>query len=239
MRGTLLNTSTVAGGAIVGLAISRVLQISPSFQGVVLSGLGLVTMGIGVKLFLQSKNLMIVAGAIALGGMLGLAVGIDSGLNLLGEWMKLHLGGGGRFTEGLVTTSVLYCVGPMTLMGCIQDGLEGKSELLQLKSVMDGITAIFFAAAMGSGVLITALIVLIFQGSLTLMARPLRRYAEDEELMSEATGAGGILMLGIGLGLLDIKHVGIANFLPSLFLAPLFVILSRRFKAQEKSAPGN
>lgn len=227
MRGTLLNTATVAVGALVGLAISK--EIPPAYQVTVLSGFGLVTMGIGAKLFLQSKNLMIVAAAIAFGGMIGLGIGIDSGLNAMGDWLKLHLGGGGRFTEGLVTSSVLYCVGPMTLMGCVQDGLEGKSELLQVKSVMDGISAIFFAAAMGSGVLVTAGVVLIVQGAITLMAKPLKQYAEDAELMAEATGAGGILMLGIGLGLLDVKHVGVANFLPALVLAPIFIILGRRF----------
>ena len=207
MRGTLLNSTTVAVGALIGLSISRVLQIPDAYQTAVIGGFGLVTLGIGAKFFLQSKNLLIVAAAIALGGMLGLALGIDTGLDSFGEWLKAHLGGGGRFTEGLVTTSVLYCVGPMTLMGCVQDGLEGKSELLQVKSVMDGIGSIFFAAAMGSGVLVTACVVLIVQGTITLLARPLKKYAEDTDLIAEATATGGILMLGIGLHLLDIKDL--------------------------------
>jgi len=228
MRGTLLNTAAIAVGAIAGMSAGR--WIPPAAETVVLDGMGLVVIGIAVRMILQSKNVLVVVAAVAIGGLLGLAMGLNSGLDGLAEWAKVRLGGGGRFTEGLVTTTVLYCVGPMTIMGCLQDGLEGRSELLVVKSMMDGISAVFFAAAMGGGVLVTAVVVLILQGALTLLAHPLRRLADDAEVIQEAGATGGTLLLGIALGLLNIKHVAVANYLPALVLAPMLVALSRRFR---------
>lgn len=222
-------------GACIGLLIGESLQ--PDYQTIALSGLGLVTVGIGIKLFLGTKNVLIVAMAIALGGMLGLALGISSGMDAFAEWAKGTFGGEGnqRFNEGLITTSILFCVGPMTLLGCIQDGLQNKIELLALKSTMDGIAAIFFAATMGHGVLVTALVVLVVQSTLTMLAGVLRPLADDEELMSELSAAGGIILMGIGLGLLDIKRLRTEDYLPALLLAPLLVLLFRRF-SREKQA---
>jgi uncharacterized membrane protein YqgA involved in biofilm formation len=116
----------------------------------------------------------------------------------------------------------------MTLLGCIQDGLEGKSDLLALKSTLDGIGAVFFAATLGPGVLVTALVILVFQGILTWLAKPLSAISKDEDLLAEATGAGGAIMLAIGFSLTGIKSIPTAHYLPALFLAPLFVVAGRR-----------
>jgi uncharacterized protein len=226
MRGTLLNTATVAAGASLGLLIGKV--IPHSYEVLVISTAGLITLGLGIKMFLGHKNLLAVAAAVMIGGCLGLLFGIDRGVNAFAEWAKVSLGGGGTFVEGLVTTSVLYCVGPMTLMGCIQDGLDGKSELLQLKALLDGMVGIFFAAALGPGVLVSAVVVLVVQGTLTVLARQLKTFAQDEDMVADAVAAGGILMMGISLGLLDLKRIGVPNLLPALFLAPFFVATSRR-----------
>src|SRR4051812_7049061 len=226
MRGTLLNTATVLAGATIGHFVGRGIPLD--YQTIALSGLGLVTVGMGIKLFLGGKNILIVALAVALGGILGLALGLQSGLDSFAEWAKVRLGGGGHFTEAVITSSVLYCVGPMTLLGCIQDGLEKKIDLLALKSTMDGIAAIFLAAAMGAGVLLTAFLVLIFQGGLTLLAEPLRPLAEDAEVLGELSGAGGAILLGTGIGLIGLANLQTANYLPAIFLAPLLVLASRR-----------
>ena len=155
MRGTLFNTATVAAGALVGWAIGT--HIPGDVQGVVMSGLGLVTVGLGIKLFLEAESILVVAGAIALGGIIGVVLGIDPAFARFGDWAREQLGGGAHFTDALITTSILYCVGPMTLLGCLQDGIEGKWELLAIKGLMDGIGAIFFAAALDPfGVLATA-----------------------------------------------------------------------------------
>jgi len=228
MRGTLLNTATVVVGALIGLAVGK--AIPPTYQTVVMTGLGLTVIGIGLKSFLGSRNVLIVTAAVALGGVLGLLIGIQAGLEGFAEWARHNLQGTGRFNEAILTTSILYCVGPMTLLGCIQDGLEGKIELLAIKSTLDGIGAIFFAAALGPGVLVTAAVILVFQGALTVLAKHLAPIAKDEDMLAEASAAGGVMMMAIGIGLLDVKPIQAAHYLPALFLAPLFVKLSRRLK---------
>ena len=231
MRGTLLNTATVTVGATVGWAAST--HIPEDYKSFVLSGLGLVTLGLGVKLFLQSKNVMIVAASIALGGIIGMAMGIQHGIEAVPEWAKSSLGGEGRFVEAIVTPSVLFCIGPTTLLGCIQDGIERKIELLALKSTMDMFAAMFLAASLGWGVILSAIVVLVFQGALTMLARPLRPLANDPEMLAEVSGTGGAMMLAIGFGLLEIKSLPTANYLPAIFLAPLFVWIGRHLAVRK------
>ncbi|MGV3615676.1 MAG: DUF554 domain-containing protein [Fimbriimonas sp.] len=228
MRGTLLNTATVAAGAGVGLVVGR--TIPQAYQDVALNGLGLVTLGLAMRLVLKGRNPLIAAIAIAFGGVIGLALGIHAGIETLAEWSRQRLGGdgGGRFAQGMVTAFVLFCVGPMTLLGCLQDALEKKIDLLAVKSTMDGIAAVFLAAAMGAGVLLTAGLVLLFQGALTLMARPLRPLAEDAEALDETSGVGGAILLATGIGLIGLKDLHTANYLPAIFIAPALALVARR-----------
>ena len=234
-RGTLLNTATVAAGSLIGLAIGS--GLDDRYKQIAIGGLGLVNIGLGVKMFLQSRNVVIVAMSIALGGMLGLALGIHGGIENFADWAKSTLGATGQdhFTTGLVAASVLFCIGPMTLVGCVEDGLEGRSELLAIKSTMDGIVSIFFAAAWGYGVLLSALVVLIFQSALTLMAGLLRPVAKDPDVLAEISGVGGVMLLSIALGLLDLKNLPTANFLPALILGPVFAIAFRRLSRNRTS----
>lgn len=233
-RGTLLNAATVFVGGLLGVAAGA--GLSDDLLSIALTGLGLVTIGMGLRLFFQSRQVLIVAAAIALGGVIGELVGIDSGLNAFAEWAKQGLGGQGRFSEAIVVTTVLFCIGPMTVLGCIQDGLEGKIELLSLKSLMDGIAAFFFAAALGPGVLVTAGVVLMVQGTLTAMAGFLKPIADDEGLLAELSGVGGPILLAIGLGLVEIKKIPSENFLPALILGPALVIATRRWTRSAKAA---
>jgi uncharacterized membrane protein YqgA involved in biofilm formation len=233
MKGTLLNTATVAAGAAVGLLIGN--GIPAAYKEVALSGLGLVTCGLGIKMFFKSHNALVTAIAVAVGGIAGLAIGIHAGIEHLSEWTRLRFGGeAGTFNEGLITSFVLFCIGPMTLLGCVKDGLEGDIELLALKSTMDGIAAVFLAATFGAGVLVTAALVLIFQGALTLLARPLRGLAQNGLLLDELTAAGGAILLGIGIHLLDLKDLHTANYLPALVLAPVVAVGLRRLERRAK-----
>lgn len=229
-RGTLLNTATVAIGGLIGWAAGA--RIPASYQELVFAGLGIVTLGLGFKMLLGSKNILIVAAAIALGGMLGMAIGIQDALGQFATWMKIQLGAqdDAGFVDIMITTSVLFCVGPMTLLGCMQDRLEKRIELLALKSTMDGVASIFFAVKSGPAVLATAVVVLVFQSLLTICAKPLQPVGEDEELLAELSAAGGVMLVGTGLGLLAIKAIPVANFLPALMLAPVFVLVGRRVK---------
>jgi uncharacterized membrane protein YqgA involved in biofilm formation len=229
MRGTFLNTATVALGGAIGFFVGK--HVPPSYNDVALHGIGLVTCGFGIKMFLKSHNALVAAISVAVGGIIGLALGIDAGIGQLSEWARHQVGGdAGHFNEGLITTFVLFCVGPMTLLGCIKDGLEGDIEILALKSTMDGISAFFFAAAMGAGVLVTALLLLLFQGALTLLARPLKPLVQNEWLIDELTASGGAILFGIALGLLGLANLHTANYLPALVLAPLVALGFKRME---------
>lgn len=203
-----------------------------AFKDIALSGLGIVTVGIGLKMLIGAKNILVVAAAIALGGVLGMALGVQTGLAGLADWTKGVLGvhDSGGFVDVMVATSVLFCIGPMTLLGCMQDRLENKIELLSLKSTMDGVGSVFFGAISGPAVLATAAVVLVFQSLLTLAAKPLKPVADDAEMLANLSGAGGVMLVGTGLGLLQIRALPVADYLPALALAPFFVWVGRRFR---------
>jgi uncharacterized membrane protein YqgA involved in biofilm formation len=230
MRGTLLNTATVGAGAVLGLLVGR--TIPAGYQDVALNGIGLVTCGIGLKMFLQGRNPLVSAVAISLGGILGLALGLHAGIESFAIWARSLVGSGDSrlFVDGLVTSFVLFCVGPMTLLGCIEDALEGKIDLVSVKSTMDGICAVFLAATAGAGVLVTALLLFLFQSGITLAARPLRAFAQDAEALAETSAVGGAVLFSTGLGLLGITDLHNANYLPAIVIAPLMVVGARRFR---------
>lgn len=231
MRGTLLNTATVAGGAALGLVAGR--YVSEEYRSVALSGLALVTFGVGVRMFLKTHNALVPAISVAIGGIVGLAIGIHSGIDAFATWARSHLPGDmSKFNEGLITSFVLFCVGPLTLLGCIEDGLEGKSELLALKSTMDGIAAFFLAASFGAGVLVTAGLLLLFQGALTLLAKKLSFLTREEVMLDELTAAGGPILMAIGVGVLGLKDLHTANYLPALFIAPFIAMAFTKFEGR-------
>lgn len=238
MRGTLLNTAAVAGGASLGMLAGS--NIPHELEGIALGGLGLIVAALGIKSFLQSKSILVVTASVVFGGLAGALLRIDPMLQNFTELVRQQLGGGAHFNEGLIGASILFCVGPMALLGCIEDGLEGKIDLLTLKSTLDGVAAFFLATALGRdgglGVLLSALVVLVVQGALTLAARPLRPLAQNAELMAEATATGGILLIAIGLRLLQIKQLPVADYLPALVFAPLFVLLLPRLSKSGKAS---
>lgn len=222
LRGTLLNAGAVLLGATVGLAFAQ--HLPSHLLSTALAGLGLVTCVMGIRMALATPSILVAAAAVALGGLLGSAFGLEAGLDRAAEGVRQALGGGGRFNEALLTTSLLFCVGPMTILGCVQDGVERRIDILALKSLLDGIAAMVFAATLGPGVLVTAGVVLLVQGTLTLLARPLAPLARNERLMEDVSATGGILLLAIGLGLAEVRKFPVADFLPALVLAPLFVM---------------
>lgn len=232
-RGALLNTLTVLLGSLIGLGIGQYLP--QGLQSVALSGIGLVTVGIAMKMFFETKNVLIIAASVAIGGVIGKAIGIDTALATAAEWARSFSGSTDQsFNNGLITATVLFCVGPMTLMGCLQDGLERRIDLLSLKSLLDGISSIFLAAvsaSFGHGVLASAVMVLVVQTSLTAFARVLQPVAKNPNVIAEATAAGGAMMLAIGLGLLQVppvKDLAKEVYLPALVIAPALAALFER-----------
>jgi len=228
MTGTLINIVTVLVGGLLGTFLGH--RLPERVRQTVLHGIGLVTLTLGVHLTMETSNLLIVMGSVLLGTIIGEALRIDVALERLGEWLRLKVARqsedapGGTFVEGFVTASLVFCVGPVTILGAIRDGLTGDYSLLAIKSVLDGFTALAFSASLGVGVLFSVLTLLVYQGGLSLLAG----YAEailTEAMMAEMTAAGGVIILGLGLVLLDLKKVRIANFLPALIIAPAIVAI--------------
>jgi hypothetical protein len=230
MTGTILNIFTVLLGGSIGLFFGA--KLPERIRQTVLAGLGLFTASIGLQMFLKTENAMIVLGGLLIGGLCGEWWKIEDGLRSLGGWLEKRFAnqtpkdqGGNRFIRGFMTASLLFCIGPMTILGSIQDGLSGDYQLLAIKSVLDGFAALAFASTLGIGVLFSSLVILVYQGGISLLAAQLQAVI-TEAMMNEMTAVGGILILGLALSsLLEIKPIRVGNFLPALAIAPLIVAI--------------
>jgi uncharacterized membrane protein YqgA involved in biofilm formation len=234
MVGTLINVGTVLAGTAIGTAVGP--RLPERIQQRVLAGLGLITLALGIDLALawggedtSTSTPLYVLGGVLLGGIVGEILGIERRLEQLGDTLQDRLahhtsGDHSTVSEGFVTASLLFCVGSLTVVGSIQDGLTGDYQLLATKAVLDGFAAVALSATLGWGVGLSAITVLILQGGITLGAGLF-----DDLLVGEAlavlTSAGGVTIIGIALKLLDIKDVKVGNFLPALVIAPALVAL--------------
>ncbi len=230
MTGTLVNVAAVLGGGLVGVMIGA--RLPEKMKSTVMHGLGLVCLLIGLQMAMKTDNILVVLGALMGGAVLGELLRIDDAFQRMGLLLQSALarGGSGLFAEGFVTASLVFCVGPMAILGSIQDGLSGDYRLLAVKSMLDGFASIAFAAGLGWGVLLAAVPVLLYQGTITLFAHLLASVLTDP-LVIEMTATGGLIIVGISLRLLNIKELRLANYLPALALAPLMVVLIPIIKA--------
>lgn len=222
--GTLINIVTVLIGGSAGLIVGT--RLRKSLNQAVLSVMGLVTMVVGIQMALETKNILIVIFSLVIGTVIGELINIEAIVNKIGQKLesKFSKTKDGRFARAFVATSLLFCVGPMTILGSIQDGLTGDYTLLATKSMLDGFAAMMFAAAMGVGVLFSALTVLVVQGGLTLFAGTLSGLM-TQAVIAEITGTGGVMVVSIGLGIVGIKKFNTANMLPALLIAPIIVLI--------------
>lgn len=233
MVGTLVNTGTVLVGSLAGLALRRVIRPSATegespLQRIVMQGIGLFTIVLGIKMGLETKQFLIVVLSIVLGGVCGQLIGIEEALARLAERLKrLTASTEDTFVAGFVTASVLFCAGPMTILGSVQDGLQHSPNLLLIKSIMDGASALILTSALGIGVMFSALTVLVVQGLLTLLAAQLQ-FLVAPSYLAEFTAVGGIIILGIGVRLLGLKDIKAGNFLPALVFVVLAVFIALR-----------
>ncbi|MGD2041669.1 MAG: DUF554 domain-containing protein [Anaerolineae bacterium] len=227
MTGTIINVVTVLLGGTLGTYLGA--RLPERIRQIVMQGIGLVTIIVGISMALETNHILVVLGSILLGGILGEWWQLERRLEGLAQWLerkaaRFPLLTRGDFTKGFVTASLVFCVGPLTILGSIQDGLSGDYTLLAIKSVLDGFAGMAFAAAMGMGVTFAALSVLVIQGTLTIGAS-LFQTVLTEPMIAELTASGGVILLGMGLLLLEIKRIRVANFLPALIIAPLLVVL--------------
>ena len=221
--GTLTNIVAVLAGTAVGAVAGA--RFPERVRTTVLATLGLLTAAVGVREIIPTDEFPLVLGAVLLGAVVGEAMRIEGGLQALGTALQRRISGGSdsSFSEGFVIASLVFCVGPLTIVGSIEDGL-GDPELLLVKSGLDGFASIAFAAIYGWGVAASAITIAVIQGGLALGASTLDGVLTDP--MLDALGAaGGILLLGIALRLLDLAEIRVANLLPAVVLAPVFVAI--------------
>jgi len=225
MIATFINAAAVVVGSLIGLLLNR--RIGERLKEVVYAGIGVISLVIGFSMALEMQRVLYLALSIVIGGALGTWWGVENGILRLGEFLRNRFqkrGSGGEFSYGFLSASVLFCVGAMTIVGSFQAGVDGDYELLLTKSVMDGTMAILLTAAMGIGVAFSALLILVYQGGLTLLAVFLRPYV-SELMLSEISAVGGALIVMIGINLLGLKKIRTADFVPALLVVIVFVLL--------------
>jgi uncharacterized membrane protein YqgA involved in biofilm formation len=173
----------------------------------------------------KTDNILLVIGSLAMGGIIGEIIKLEDGLENLGEFIKRKVKSqSGNFVLGFVTSSLVFCIGPMTVVGSIQDGVSGDASVLYAKSLLDGFASVVFASSLGVGVIFSALTVLIFQGGLTLLGSQLS-FLLRPEVLNELIATGGLIIVGIGIYLLGIKKIKVGNFLPALVVAVVLALL--------------
>jgi len=226
--GTTVNLLAIALGGLAGVFFGK--AFPEKLKVTVIQGIGLTVMVIGLQMAMKTSNVLIVIASLVIGGIIGEWIDIEARLNHLGQRLerKLSKKGEGQFTKAFVTTSLIYCVGAMAIVGALEDGLNGNHSILFAKSALDGITAIIFASSMGIGVIFSAVPVFIYQGSIALFAGLLQGIL-SESVVVEMSAVGGLLIFGIGINLLDIKEIKVGNLLPGIFLAVPFVMIIKYF----------
>ena len=228
MTGTHINVTAIVVGGLLGILLGR--RLSDNLKNTVIAGMGLFTTAVGFEMFLKTENPLIVLGAIIFGALLGEWWKIEEKIQSLGIWLEKRVAGdsvgeSSYFVRGFLSASILFCTGPMAVLGSISDGLRGDYLTLSIKSILDGFISIAFSSTLGVGVAFSALPVLVYQGGISLAASRLNALV-TASMMNELTATGGILLMGVGLSsILQIKKIRVGNMLPALAVAPIIVYI--------------
>lgn len=227
MTGVLINAALVLLGSAVGLMFKRLLP--EKLNEPVMTGIGLCTLYIGVSGALRTENALILIASMVLGAITGTLLDIDGFIRRLGERAQaLTKQAGGSVAEGFVAASLLFCVGAMAVVGSLEAGISGNNATLYTKSALDFVAAIFLAASLGFGVGLSALSVLVYQGAIALLAGLLAPVMTPGAI-AELSSAGSLIIMALGLNLLGLAKIKVADFLPALIVAPLISILAALF----------
>ncbi len=220
MLGTIVNTGTVVGGALIGVLIHS--RMPERITRTTFQGIGLFTLYIGFTMAAKTGNVLIMVFSIVLGAIFGELLNLEARMEKVSEWGKRKVGSkNDKFTEGFVTAFMLFCMGSMTILGSIEEGLGGEPTLLLAKSFLDGFGAVALASSLGIGVLFSAVPLLIYQGGLTLLAGLVQGWL-TEPIINEVSAVGGLMLIGLGITILEIKKMKILNLLPALIFAGIF-----------------
>ena len=230
MIGVLVNTATVLIGSLIGLLFKK--GIPKKLTDAVMLGIGLCTVYIGISGSLKGENTLILIGSIVLGAIIGTAIDLDKRLNALGELIGRRFkksGGTVSAAEGFVTASLLFCIGSMTIVGSLTAGLTGDNETIFIKSLLDLVSSLILSVSLGIGVIFSAAFVFIFQGALVLLAQYLAPVLTPSAI-NELTCAGSLIIIALGLNLIGVTKIKVANYLPAIIIAPFIVWLLSLFQ---------
>lgn len=226
MLGTIVNSLAIISGSLVGLLFNK--GIAQRYKDILMSAIGLSVVLIGLKSALATDDLMVVIFSMILGGLAGEALAIENRLEGFGKFLEKKMASASGDTSaigrGFVTASLVFCVGSMAIVGSLESGLTGNHQTLLAKSVLDGVTSIVFASAMGIGVIFSSIAVFLYQGLITISAGFLKSYLTPDTV-AQMTSVGGLLILAIGLNMLKITSLKIGNMLPAIFLPLLYFMI--------------
>ena len=212
--GSIVNALAIIGGSLVGCWLQS--RFPERIRAIVFQGLGLCVLLIGFQMALKVENILIVIFAVLLGGITGELLRLDTLFERIGNrFKKLIKSKNAKFTDGLITASLIYCIGAMAIIGSLEEGIRGNPTILYTKSILDGFASIALAATYGSGVLFSFLPVLVYQGAMTIGASFFQQYFSDM-MIAQVTACGGLLIIGIGINLLELTEIRLANLLPAL-----------------------
>lgn len=225
LLGTLVNAAAIIVGALVGRLLSR---IPDSIRQTVMQGIGLAVILLGIKMSLGTNNFLLMIVSIVLGAIIGEVIGIEKGLNRLGQWLERKLGGSkeGSIATGFVTATLVYCIGAMGVLGAMDSGLRDNHDILFTKALIDGFSAIIFSSTLGIGVLFSAVPVFVYQGLIAVLSTQIYNVVSQatlDAMLVELTAVGGLMIIAIGINVLEIKRIHVANMLPALVIAALGV----------------
>ncbi len=237
ISGTLLNVVAITLGGIIGIFLGA--KLSEKLRDTIIAGLGIFVCLLGVKMFIGTQNSIIPLSGLVIGTVIGELLHIEEGLESLGDKFEIwsekkfgetRSGGKDRFLKGFMTASLLFIIGPVAILGCIQNGIDHDITLLTVKSILDGISSIAFASTMGIGVIFSILPLFIYQALLSILAVQAKGFL-TESMMTEMSAVGGIMLVGVGLSnLLNIKKIRVSSMVPALFVVPLIVWIMGLFK---------
>ncbi len=219
MIGTIVNFFAVIAGALIGVLLKK--TIPDRIKTIYFQAIGLFTVAIGISMLININHLLIVVISLAIGSLIGEWLQLELYVNKFSNYLKSKFKiGNEKFNEGLISSFLLFCMGSMTIIGAIQEGVDGSSDLLFTKSLMDFFSSIILASAFGIGVAFSAILLLVFQGGITLLASVASPFF-SADIIQGLTNIGGILLIGLAINILEIKSIRIMNMLPSL----LFVVI--------------
>ena len=228
MLGTIANTLAIVAGSLIGLAFRRF--IPTQMTTTLIHGAALAVMLIGLQMAWKENNFIILICSLVLGGVIGELVRIEDRVNELGKWVERKFSKpGSSISKGFVTTTLLYCVGSMAVVGSLESGLTGNHDILFGKSVLDGLGSIIFSASLGIGVLFSAVPVFLYQGSITMGASFLKLFLTDP-VISQMSAVGGLLIVAMGFNMLEVVKIKVANLLPAVFLPLIYFMLVEFFR---------